>query len=134
MRLIGNILWFILGGFVMGLTWWLTALFCAITIIGIPWAIAAFRIGTLSFWPFGYKVVDKPSGVVGSDFSALGNLIWAILFGWWLALGHLVSALLCAITIIGIPFALQHIKLAGLAFFPYGKEIVPTHARRPGVW
>ncbi len=125
MRLIGNILWFILGGFVMGLAWWFTALLCAITIIGIPWAIAAFRIGAFSFWPFGRMVADRPSGAVGSGFSALGNLIWAILFGWWLALGHLVSALLCAITIIGIPFALQHIKLAGLAFFPYGKDIVP---------
>ena len=124
MRLIGNILWFILGGFVMGLAWWFTALICAITIIGIPWAIAAFRIGTFSFWPFGRKVVDKPAGTLGSGIGALGNLIWAILFGWWLALGHLVSAVLCAITIIGIPFALQHIKLAGLAFFPYGKEIV----------
>jgi uncharacterized membrane protein YccF (DUF307 family) len=125
MRLIGNILWFILGGFVMGLAWWFTALLCAITIIGIPWAIAAFRIGVFSFWPFGRKVADKPAGAVGGGFSALGNLIWAILFGWWLALGHLVSAVLCGITIIGIPFALQHIKLAGLAFFPYGKEIVP---------
>ena len=125
MRLIGNILWFILGGFVMGLAWWFTALICAITIIGIPWAIAAFRIGAFSFWPFGRKVADKAAGAVGGGFSALGNLIWAILFGWWLALGHLVSAVLCAITIIGIPFALQHIKLAGLAFFPYGKEIVP---------
>ena len=125
MRLIGNILWFVLGGFVMGLAWWFTALLCAITIIGIPWAVAAFRIGVFSFWPFGRKVADKPSGAVDGGFSALGNLIWAILFGWWLALGHLVSAVLCAITIIGIPFALQHIKLAGLAFFPYGKEIVP---------
>ncbi|MDD4886004.1 MAG: YccF domain-containing protein [Thiomonas sp.] len=125
MRLLGNILWFILGGFVMGLAWWFTALICAITIIGIPWAIAAFRIGAFSFWPFGRKVADKPAGAVGGGFSAMGNLIWAILFGWWLALGHLVSAVLCAITIIGIPFALQHIKLAGLAFFPYGKEIVP---------
>lgn len=125
MRLLGNILWFILGGFIMGLAWWFTALLCAITIVGIPWALAAFRIGAFSFWPFGRQVADKPAGTVGSGISALGNLIWALLFGWWLALGHLMSAVLCAITIIGIPFALQHVKLAGLAFFPYGKEIVP---------
>lgn len=125
MRLLGNILWFILGGFIMGLAWWFTALLCAITIVGIPWALAAFRIGAFSFWPFGRQVTDKPAGTVGSGISALGNLIWALLFGWWLALGHLMSAVLCAITIIGIPFALQHVKLAGLAFFPYGKEIVP---------
>ena len=124
MRLIGNILWFILGGFVMGLAWWFTALVCAITIIGIPWAIAAFRIGAFSFWPFGRKVADKPAGTLGSGIGALGNLIWAILFGWWLALGHLVSAVLCALTIIGIPFALQHLKLAGLALAPIGKTVI----------
>ena len=125
MRLIGNILWFLLGGLVMGLAWWFTALLCALTIVGIPWAIAAFRLGAFSFWPFGRMVVDKPAGAMGSGLSALGNLIWALLFGWWLALGHLASAVLCALTIIGIPFALQHVKLAALAFFPYGKQIVP---------
>ena len=124
MRLLGNILWFVLGGLVMGLAWWLTALLCAVTIVGIPWAIAAFRIGTFSFWPFGRVVADAPEGAVGAVFSALGNLVWALLFGWWLALGHLASALLCALTIVGIPFALQHVKLAGLAFFPYGKRIL----------
>jgi uncharacterized membrane protein YccF (DUF307 family) len=124
MSLIGNIFWFILGGFVMGLAWWFAALLAAITIVGIPWAIAAFRIGNFSFWPFGRELVERPSGAAGATFSLLGNLIWALLIGWWLALGHLVSALLCAITIIGIPFALQHVKLAGLSIFPYGKEIV----------
>ena len=126
MRLIGNIIWLILGGFFMGLAWWLAALLCAITVVGIPWAVAACRIGTFSFWPFGQRVIDKPEGAVAVGLSTLGNLIWAVIFGWWLALGHLVSAVLCAITIIGIPFALQHIKLAELSLFPYGKQIVPV--------
>ncbi len=125
MRLLGNIIWLIFGGLLMAIAWWVAALLCSITIVGIPWAIAAFRIGTFSFWPFGRRVVDKPEGTVAGAFSALGNLVWAVLFGWWLALGHLVAALACAATIIGIPFALQHLKLAGLSFFPYGKDIAP---------
>ncbi len=124
MRLIGNIIWFVLGGFIMGLAWWFAALLAAVTIIGIPWAIAAFRIGSFSFWPFGREIVERRSGPVGAAGAALGNLIWALLAGWWLALGHLVSAMLCAVTIIGIPFAFQHLKLAVLSFFPFGKEIV----------
>jgi uncharacterized membrane protein YccF (DUF307 family) len=125
MRLIGNIVWLIFGGLYMGLAWWLAALLCALSIVGIPWAIAAFRIGAFSFWPFGRRIADKQGGAMAATFGALGNLVWALLFGWWLALGHLLSAALCAITIIGIPFALQHIKLAGLSFLPYGKDIVP---------
>lgn len=125
MRLLGNIIWFVFGGFLMGLGWWLAGLLSAVTIIGIPWAIAAFRIGSFSFWPFGREMVDQATGGLGKSISLLGNVIWILLFGWWLALGHLLSALLCAITIIGIPFALQHIKLAGLALAPFGKQIVP---------
>ena len=124
MRLLGNIIWFVFGGFLMGLAWWFASALSAITIIGIPWAIAGFRIGTFSFWPFGREIVERPSDAAGKTLSLLGNIIWIVFCGWWLALGHLVSALLCAITIIGIPFALQHIKLAGLALAPFGKEIV----------
>lgn len=124
LRLLGNLIWILFGGLVMGLAWWFTAVVCAITIVGIPWAIAAWRIGSFSFWPFGRVVVDKPGGALASGIGAIGNIVWALLFGWWLALGHLMSALLCAITIIGIPFAVQHVKLAGLAFLPYGRQIV----------
>ncbi len=127
MSLIGNIIWFVFGGFVMGLGWWFAALLAAITIIGIPWAIAAFRIGAFSFWPFGRQIVDRPSGSVGAAGAAVGNLVWALLAGWWLALGHLIAAVMCAVTIIGIPFAWQHLKLAMLSFFPFGKEIITSN-------
>jgi uncharacterized membrane protein YccF (DUF307 family) len=124
MRLIGNLIWFVFGGFIMGLAWWASALVAAITIIGIPWAIAAFRIGSFTFWPFGRQIVERRSGMTGATFSLFANLVWALLAGWWLALGHLVAAVLCALTIIGIPFAFQHLKLVGLSFFPFGKEII----------
>ncbi len=124
MRLLGNLIWLVFGGLVMGLAWWLVAVLCALTVVGIPWAIAAWRIGAFSFWPFGRTVVDKPGGAIAAGLRGIGNIIWALLFGWWLALGHLAAALLCALTIIGIPFALQHLKLAGLAFLPYGRQIV----------
>ncbi len=125
MRLLGNIIWFVLGGFEMGLGWWIASLISAVTIIGIPWAIAGFRIGAFSFWPFGREVVERSSDEAGRTLSLLGNVIWIVLCGWWLALGHVLAALLCAVTIIGIPFALQHIKLASLALAPFGKKIVP---------
>lgn len=125
MRLLGNLIWFILGGFAMGLGWWLAGILAALTIIGIPYAIAAFRIGTFSFWPFGREILDKPdSGEAGKVLSLLGNIVWIIFGGLWLALGHLILALVLAVTIIGIPFAVQHLKLAHLSLTPYGKTIV----------
>lgn len=96
----------------------------AITIIGIPFAIAAIRIGTFTFWPFGREVVDAPAG--GETWRLVilvGNILWVVLGGIWLALGHLLLALLLTLTIIGIPFAIQHLKLARLSFTPYGKVI-----------
>lgn len=129
MRTIGNILWLILGGLLMGLGWWLAGLLCAITIVGIPWAKACFVIGQFAFWPFGKVAVSRKhvrgegdigTGILGS----LGNVLWFIFVGIWLAIGHLLSALACFITIIGIPFGLQHLKLAGIAIAPIGKTIV----------
>jgi uncharacterized membrane protein YccF (DUF307 family) len=124
-RLLGNIIWFVFGGFVMGVAWWIAGVVIAITIIGIPFSIAAFRIGLLSFWPFGREVVDRPSrGETRSILELIGNVIWIVLCGLWLALGHLIWAFLLAITVIGIPFALQHVKLAKLSLMPFGKDIV----------
>lgn len=129
MKTIGNLLWLLLGGFLMGLGWWLAGLLCAITIIGIPWAKACFVIGQLAFWPFGKVIVDRRT-LNGMDdigtgaLGTVGNVIWFLFAGIWLAIGHLVSALACFVTIIGIPFGLQHLKLAGLAMAPIGKAVV----------
>jgi len=129
MRTLGNIFWFILGGVLMGLGWWLAGLIALVTIIGIPWAKACFVIGKFSFFPFGKKAVARDELSTEKDIGTgalgvFGNVIWFVLAGWWLAIGHLLSALVCFITIIGIPFGLQHLKLTGIAVFPIGKTIV----------
>jgi uncharacterized membrane protein YccF (DUF307 family) len=129
MSLIGNILWFILGGAIMGISWWIVGVLAYLSIIGIPWGKACFVIGNFSFMPFGKEAVcrsfinakdDIGTGALGT----LGNVIWFIFAGIWLAIGHLLSALVCFITIIGIPFGIQHLKLAGIAAAPIGKTIV----------
>ena len=129
MSTLGNILWFVLGGFFMGLGWWLAGALAFLSIIGIPWGRACFVIGQFTFFPFGKEAIDREelsgkrdigTGVLG----LLGNIVWFVLAGWWLALGHLMSAVACFVTIIGIPFAIQHLKLAGIALAPVGKTIV----------
>ncbi len=129
MRLIGNLLWFILGGIFMGLSWWLAGLLACVSIIGIPWGKACFVIGQFSFWPFGKEAIGrqelKQKDDIGTGALGLvGNIIWFILAGLWLALGHVVSAMANFVIIIGIPFGIQHLKLAGLALAPIGKTIV----------
>lgn len=129
MRTIGNFLWFILGGVVMGLAWWLVGLLAFITVIGIPWGRACFVIGQFSFFPFGREAISRKE-LSGQDdlgtgsLGLVGNVIWFVVAGLWLAIGHCMSALACFITIIGIPFGLQHLKLAGIALAPVGKTIV----------
>jgi uncharacterized membrane protein YccF (DUF307 family) len=134
MRTLGNLLWLIFGGFLMGLGWWLAGLLCAITVIGLPWAKSCFVIGQFAFLPFGREAVNRAvvngaedigTGALGS----IGNVIWFLVAGIWLALGHLASALCCFVTIIGIPFGVQHLKLAGLTLAPVGKTIVLKGAR-----
>lgn len=120
MRTLLNILWFVLGGWISGTLWLLAGVLLAITVVGLPWTPAAFRIAGFSYWPFGRVVVERDRGAV----SVLLNILWFVLAGWWLAIQHLVLAAGLAITIIGIPFAWQHIKLAGLALIPVGKDIV----------
>ena len=129
MRTLGNILWFIFGGFIMGLGWWLVGLIAAITIIGLPWAKACFVIVQFAFLPFGKDAVDRKSVTQHDDIGTgalglVGNVIWFVLAGWWLTVGHLVSARACFVTIIGIPFGIQHMKLAMVALAPIGKTIV----------
>jgi uncharacterized membrane protein YccF (DUF307 family) len=125
MRLLGNIIWLLFGGLATGIGWWVAGLLAALTIVGIPYSIAAFRIGTFSIWPFGREVVDRPQrDETRRTLILLGNIVWILLGGLWLALAHLVLAALLAITVIGIPFAIQHLKLAHLSLTPYGKMIV----------
>jgi len=128
MKLLGNIIWFLLGGVMMGLGWYIIGIIAFVTVVGIPWGKACFTIGTFSFWPFSKEVVrrkdmghdDIGTGMLGK----LGNVVWVIFAGLWLAIGHTLSAAVTVITIIGIPFAIQHMKLAELAFAPIGKMVV----------
>lgn len=113
----------------MGLGWWLVGLLCFLTIVGIPWGKACFVIGQFTFFPFGKEAISRKElsnqGDIGTGaMGLLGNTLWFIFAGIWLAIGHVLSALACAITIIGIPFAIQHLKLAGIALAPIGKTIV----------
>ena len=129
MRLIGNLIWFIFGGVWMGLGWWLAGLLCFISIIGIPWGRACFVIGTFTFFPFGKEAVsrDKLTGREDIGTGALGfigNVLWFVFMGLWLAIGHLGWGLLFCVTLIGIPFGIQHFKLAGISLAPIGKTIV----------
>ena len=129
MRVIGNILWFVFGGFLMGLAWWAAGVLCAVTIVGLPWAKSCFVIGQFTFLPFGKQAISRSelSGVTDIGTGALGligNVLWLIFAGIWLALGHVVTAVGCFLTIIGIPFGIQHLKLAILALAPVGKTIV----------
>jgi uncharacterized membrane protein YccF (DUF307 family) len=126
-----NLLWIVCGGIWMAIGWVIAGVIMAITIIGLPWARAAFNIAAYTLLPFGYKAVSRADYFGREDIGTgplgmLGNLIWLVLAGWWLALGHVVLALLLAVTIIGIPFAWAHLKLAALALWPIGKTIVPA--------
>ncbi|WP_372767516.1 YccF domain-containing protein [Pseudoalteromonas sp.] len=129
MRLLGNIIWFFLGGIVIGLVWWMVSLIAFVSIIGIPWGRACFVIGQFSFFPFGKEAVMRDEMTLQHDigtgaFGTLGNIIWFFMAGFWLAIIHLLCALMCIITIIGIPFGLQHFKLAKISLMPIGQMIV----------
>ncbi len=131
-----NLLWIACGGLWMAAGWLLAAVIMAITIVGIPWARAAFNIAAYTLLPFGQTAVSRADYFGQEDVGTgllgfLGNLIWLVLAGWGLALGHLVTAILLAVTIIGIPFAWAHLKLAGLALWPIGKMIVPLDELPP---
>ena len=129
LSLLLNILWIVFGGLWMALGWIVAAVIMAITIIGLPWARAAFNIASYTLLPFGRKAVSRAEHLGTHDlgtgpFGLLGNIVWLVLAGWWLALGHLLTAILWAVTIVGIPFAWAHFKLAGIALWPIGKTIV----------
>ncbi len=122
MNTVGNILWLILVGWWLAIGYLVAGLLTCITIIGIPLGIQAFKLAGYALWPFGRSVVESPDSDHGV--SAIANIIWVILGGWWLALGHILAGVVMCITIIGIPLGLASFKMAGLAFLPFGKEIV----------
>jgi uncharacterized membrane protein YccF (DUF307 family) len=131
-----NVLWLVFGGLWMAVAWGVAAVIMAITIIGLPWTRAAFNIGVYTLLPFGQRAVSRAEYTGASDLGTgllgdLGNIVWLVLAGWWLALGHLIFAIGLAITIIGIPFAWAHLKLAGIALWPIGKMIVPADSPPP---
>src|SRR5262249_16208113 len=130
-----NVLWIVFGGLEMAIGWFIAGVIMAITIIGLPWARAAFNIGVYTLFPFGQTAVSPPEYSGTEDLGTglwgfIGNLIWLVLAGWWLALGHLIAAILLAITLVGIPFAWAHLKLASIALWPIGKVIVPIEDAR----
>ncbi|WP_020182122.1 YccF domain-containing protein [Methylotenera sp. 1P/1] len=129
MALIGNIIWFVFGGLIMGLAWWLAGILCFISIIGIPWGKACFVIGQFAFWPFGKEAVSRKQKSGKDDIGTgtlglIGNVLWLIFMGIWLAIGHIVSGILCCLTIIGIPFGMQHFKLVPISLMPIGMTVV----------
>ena len=131
MKLLLNILWFIFGGWLQGTLWLVAGCILAVTIVGLPWSGAAFRIAGFAYWPFGKEIVDRgdlyarPDAGTGCLGIAL-NVVWVVVAGWWLALSHVAWAAAEAVTIIGIPFAFKDLQLAWLALAPVGKSVAPV--------
>ena len=121
MTFLGNLVWLIFGGLLAGLGYIIGGLVMCLTIVGIPFGLQNIKLGIATFAPFGKEIVEVPDA--NSLLRVLFNILWLVLFGWAIALAHLASAALLAITIIGIPFALQHIKLIPLALFPFGRDL-----------
>ena len=124
-RLLLNILWLVLAGFWMFLGYLVAAVLCVLFIVTIPFAVAALRIGLFALWPFGRTVVKRPAAGAGST---IGNVIWFVIAGWWLTLGHIVTGILLCLTIIGIPLGLANFKLVRVSLTPFGRDIVPANS------
>jgi uncharacterized membrane protein YccF (DUF307 family) len=122
MRTLGNIIWLLFGGVFIALEYFISSILMCITIIGIPFGIQTFKLGLLALWPFGKTI--KETETSHGCISVFMNVIWIIFGGFWISLSHLILSVIFAITIIGIPFAKQHFKLAALALTPFGREIV----------
>ena len=123
MRTLLNLIWLVLAGFWLAVGYAIAGIICCVLIVTIPFGIAAFRIAGFTLWPFGRTMVDKPSAGAGA---VLGNIMWVLVAGWWLALGHLTTGIALCLSIIGIPLGLANFKLIPISLLPLGKEIVPT--------
>jgi len=126
-RLVGNIIWFVFAGLWLAISYAIAAFFCFILIITIPFGVASLRIAMFTLWPFGRVVVPKPNKGAGS---AIGNVIWFLIAGWWLTLVHIFTGLFLCITIIGIPLGLANFKLITVGLRPFGREIVSVDEAR----
>jgi uncharacterized membrane protein YccF (DUF307 family) len=126
-RTLLNVIWFVFSGFWLWLAYMLAGVLCCLLIVTIPWGIASFRMANYAAWPFGREVIDKPTAGI---FSLLGNVIWLVVAGWWLALTHIVTGIALCLTIIGIPMAIANFKLISISLLPLGKQIVS----RTGTW
>src|SRR4051794_12744561 len=123
MRIVLNVVWLVLAGFWLAVGYALAAVICFILIITIPFGVAALRIAVFALWPFGRTVVKRADAGIGAG---IGNVIWFLLCGWWLALGHLVTGIALCLTVIGIPLGLANFKLIPVSLLPMGREIVPV--------
>ena len=128
MRLVGNILWLVFGGLFMAFMYALAGLIAFVFIVTIPFGVQSLKLASFTLWPFGRVMVARPGASAG--LSAIGNIIWVLFGGIWLAIGHVFAALLNAITIIGLPFAVAHLKLAGAALTPFGNRVVSIEDAR----
>ena len=118
-----NVLWFVFGGgLLLGIGYGIAALICFALVVTIPFGVASLRLASYSLWPFGRTVISRPEAGIASG---LANVLWVVLAGWWLALGHVLAGVGLCVTIIGIPFGIAHFKLVPVAFWPLGREIVP---------
>jgi uncharacterized membrane protein YccF (DUF307 family) len=120
-RAILNVIWFVLSGFWLWLAYMVAGVICCVLIVTIPWGIASFRMANYAAWPFGREVVEKPTAGI---WSLLGNVLWFLVAGWWLALTHVVTGIALCLTVIGIPLGIGNFKLIPVSLMPLGKRIV----------
>jgi uncharacterized membrane protein YccF (DUF307 family) len=122
MKLLGNLIWLVFGGFIISIEYIISSILLMVTIIGIPFGIQTLKLAIVALWPFGTEIRLKKSN--SGCLSTIMNLIWIFIGGFWISITHIFFGVLLALTIIGIPFAKQHFKMAGLALTPFGKEII----------
>ncbi|GAB2957028.1 YccF domain-containing protein [Amycolatopsis acidiphila] len=121
MRLLLNVIWLVLAGFWMAVAYVVAGIVCCVLIVTIPFGIASFRIANYALWPFGRRLVDRRDAGVAS---LIGNVVWIVFAGWWLAIGHVVTGVVLCLTIVGIPLGLANFKLIPVSLVPLGREIV----------
>lgn len=124
-----NIIWLVFGGLWLAIGYFLAGVVCCLLIVTIPFGLASFRIANYALWPFGRTIVDR--GGRSGPFSALGNIIWILVAGIWIAIGHVLTAIPMFVSIIGIPLGVANLKLIPVSLVPLGKEIVPSRSRLP---